>query len=660
MKRFLIGRVRVSLPAIFLFVLAAGNAAAQTAAPQTDKPSASITEEVSRGGVFFRADAPRVLRNSQDPFLPIFLEVINGIEQESQSNLAQLARKISRDPVQLQGVKVFAKPTGANRRFASDPLILGSGADFTFGPRSGGEPFAIPERMKKTLEIPIPDLRTYLESRFFGGPFDMVDLKVSFVVKGWPDQTTYLRVRLNAAPQPRIANWYRGDIHYHSGFTDNPAERGYPLDVTKQAAIQAGLDWVLLSDHSTDLDAGRYREEARQGAMYSDGRFVYIVGEEVTAASVRGDSTVTLHMLALPSPDDPDKGFPDPANPEDKVMTSGDGSIASPAVPLKDALARIAAAGGFAYAAHPDDPISPLLRGGSWDLAADFLASGGSALAPPLVGLEPWNRATDLTADSARDPFCISQETAGASCFQPDPDANQYTRLEKSIARSWLPLLRKGLEASTENSSAPAFKPFIAAGSDAHGDFNYEATMDVTDFLHRSLSRLAGYAEDNALGKISTLVDCPLGMGARGENVLRALREGRSVLSNGPILIAGFDMNQNGSLDDADDVGVGQQVILKSSQSNLLRLEWASSDDFGPLISLRRIVGTARGESAPKELAIPSGKGLASGGLFPLDLREELPILGRGWGYVRFEARTRNRDGQEFRCYTNPIWVRFN
>ncbi|MGE5325520.1 MAG: hypothetical protein ACM3NO_00665, partial [Deltaproteobacteria bacterium] len=102
MKRFLIGRaVRVSIPALILFVSAAGNAAAQTAAPQLDKPSASITEEVSRAGVFFRADAPRVLRNSQDPFLPIFLEVINGVEQESRSNLAQLARKISRDPVQL-------------------------------------------------------------------------------------------------------------------------------------------------------------------------------------------------------------------------------------------------------------------------------------------------------------------------------------------------------------------------------------------------------------------------------------------------------------------------------------------------------------------------------------------------------------------------------
>jgi hypothetical protein len=646
------------LLAITALLSPAMSIAAQDSKPGQEKPAASLTEVVSRAGVFFRADAPRVLRNPQDPYLPVFLEVINGVEKQGLSRVALLARNITRPPLQLAGVNVFAKPAGGIRRFASDPLLLTAGGEFTYDPRREGKPLAISDRLKRTLEIPLPLLRSYLGHHFFGGPFEVIDLRVAFSAQGWPSQDTYLRVRLSAPPLPRIPDWYRGDIHYHSGFTDNPAERGYPLDVTKQAALQAGLDWVLLSDHSTDLNAQRFAEEEREAANYRDGRFLYIVGEEVTVTSNKEGADATLHMLALPSPENPNKGFPDAAGAPGNVITTGDGSIGSPGMPLKDALARIVAAGGFAYAAHPDDPISPLLRGGSWDLNADFLGAGGKSLASGLVGLEPWNRATDLTADDASDPFCERLDAPPASCFRPDTEAGQYTRLEKAMAASWLPLLKIGLEEPNDAGDAPGFKAFIAAGSDAHGDLNYEATMDVTDFLHRSLSRLTGYAEDNALGKIATVVDCPHGMGPRGENVLRALREGRSVLTNGPLLVAGFDRNGDGSLDGPEDTAVGGQINLPAADFPALQLMWESSDEFGPFTSIRLIAGTRHGELTPLEVAVPSGKELASGGFFPLDLHEILGKLGGTWGYIRLEARTRTQDGKEFRCYTNPIWVR--
>ena len=650
-------RIPAGLLAIFFSILGVRGLAAQVAETTQEKAASSLAQEVSRTGVFFRADAPRILRNARDPYLPVFLEVINGVEKEGLSKVAELARQITRPPVELVGVQVFVKPTGANRRFAQDPLLLGGSTESTYDPREDGKPFAIPDRLKRTLEIPLPALRSYLVKHFFGGPFNVVDLRVAFIAKGWPSQDTYLRVRLAAPPLPQIPGWYRGDIHYHSGFTDNPAERGYPLDVTKQAALQAGFDWVLLADHSTDLNAERYAQEEREAKQLSDGRFVYIVGEEVTVASNKPASTDTLHMLALPSPDDPDKGFPD-ANPADgAVIMTGDGSVGSPGMPLSEALRRIVAAGGFAYAAHPDDPISPLLRGGSWDMDADYLAPDGKSLAPGLVGLEPWNRATDLTADDARDPFCERLDAPPASCFRPDSEASQYARLEKSFAQSWLPLLKRGLEVRSATGDAPGFETFIAAGSDAHGDWNYEATMDVTDFLH-SLNRLTGYAEDNALGKIGTAVECPQGMGRRGQNVLHALREGRSVLTNGPLLVGGFDLNGNGLLADPEDAFIGQAVTLRSSQLQSLRLEWVSNGEFGPFTSIRMIVGSSQGESVPVEVSVPAAKALASDGLFPLDLHQALQHLGGNWGYIRFEARTRSKDGTEYRCYTNPIWVR--
>jgi hypothetical protein len=382
---------------------------------------------------------------------------------------------------------------------------------------------------------------------------------------------------------------------------------------------------------------------------------VFIRGEEVTVVSAKEGLLGTVHLVALPPPEDPDRGVAQADS--DSVLMTGDGSLASPAMPLKEALAAIHAAGAFAYAAHPFDPISPLLRGGSWDLDLDFLAAGGQQLQPGLVGLEPWNRATRVTADNARDPYCLRRDADPSACFQPDPDADQYARLERGIELGWRPLLVKGLAATAPGATAPAFKTFLAAGSDAHGDFNYEATMDAVDFSKPSRG-LSGYAEDNALGKIATVVHCRAGMGQRGENVLRALAEGHSVASNGPLLIAGFDTNSNASLDDPEDVVVGGEISSRLDDLPPLMLQWSSNTEFGPFTSIRLIVGSAKGESAPVEVPPPSGMELASTGLHSVDSRPYFRNEVGSWMYVRLEARTRNGAGEEFRCYTNPVWVR--
>jgi hypothetical protein len=643
--------------AVFATVLASGFA--PSARSQENPLASQLKEQVSRVGVFFRADAPWALRNHDDPDLPIFLLIINGVEKEAHTTGSLVSQYVSREPLKLEGVNVYVKPAGPRRQFADAPLLLGASQEFTYDARSNGQPQAIADRMKKTLEVPREVVEAYLKQHFIGGPFPLWDLWVSFHVTGWPSQNFYLRVRPNAPPLPESANWYRGDLHYHSAFTDNPAERGYPLEVTKQAALQAGLSWLILTDHSTDLSAERYSQELAEVKKYRDGRFVYLRGEEVTAASGQQAFLTTVHMLALPSPEDPDKGFPDPAKPSDAVILTGDGSPASAAMPLKDALAKIASADGFAYAAHPFDPISPVMRGGSWGLDQDFLAPDGQQLQPGLVGLESWNRATSSTADDARDPYCLHRDANPSACFQPDKDANQYARLEKGMDLGWRPLLLKGLQPRPNSPrDAPGFKVFLAAGSDAHGDFNFEATLDVVDFLGKPSRGVSGYAEDNALGKISTVVYAPAGMGLRGENILRALREGRSVLSNGPLLIAGFDRNSNGSLDDPQDVGIGQDLISPLKSVPPLQLSWVSSEEFGPVTSIRLIIGSSNGESKPEEIPVPATRGLSSGGFFPVDLHPFLEKNLGAWSYLRLEARTRNSAGEEFRCYTNPIWVR--
>ena len=637
---------------------AASGGGQATPAQTQEKVPSELEKKLAQTGVFFRADTPRVMRNRDDPYLPVYLMIINGIEKAAHTSGSTLSQYLTREPVKLQGVNIYVKPAGARRQFAPDSLLLGGSMEFTFDARTNGQPLVIQDRFAKLLELPRETIDAYLNKHFIGGPFPVLDLKVSFQAVEWTSQDFYLRVRPDAPPLPHFANWYRGDVHYHSGFTDNPAERGYPLDVTKQAALHSGLEWMVLADHSTDLNPERFAQELREVQKLRDGRFMYVRGQELTLSSGKEAMLTTVHMVAIPSPADPDKGFPEAANPSNTVIMTGDGSVASPPTPVKDALARVAASGGFAYAAHPFDPISPLMRGGSWDIEADFLAPGGKQLAVGLVGLEPWNRATMLTADDARDPFCLHHDADPAACFQPDKDANQYVRLEKGIATGWLPLLQRGLQPREEAPNAPGFKVFLAAGSDAHGDFNYEATMDVVDFLGKPSRGLSGYAEDNAIGKISTVVFAPGGMGSRGENIIEALRQGHSVLSNGPLLIAGFDRNSNGSLDDPEDIGIGQDLSSPLNSIPPLQLAWVSSEEFGPLQSLLLTVGTASGESSSQQIPIPAGKGLASQGLVPFDLGPLLDKSTAGWSYVRLEARTRNGTGEEFRCYTNPIWVR--
>lgn len=648
-------RVKLLVAPLGVLGIAMATARPALSSPQT---AATLEEKVSRAGVFFRADSPRVLRDSRDSYLPLFLEIINGVEKEGHSSLASAVRKIDRSPLGLEGVKVFVKPAGKDREFTGEPLHIGESREFSLVFQANGQPLSIPDRWSRTVEIPIAAIETYLREHFIGGPFHTADLRVEFIVAGWPAQETYLRVVILASALPETPNWYRGDLHYHSAYTDNPAERGDPLAVTKQSALQAGLSWVVLSDHSTDLDPERFAAEIQDVEHYRDGRFVFIRGEEVTVKSAKDVSLGTLHMLALPPADNPDKGFPDPAGQSDDVFMTGDGSPGSAAMPLLDVLSRLAAAGGFAYAAHPFDPISPLLRGGSWDLDADFLAPGGMKLRDGLVGLEAWNRATTETADDARDPFCLHRDADPAACFQPDPQADEYNRLEKALAAGWIPLLVKGLEAGGPEGGGTPFKVFLAAGSDAHGDLNYEATMDVVDFLSKPSRGVSGYAEDNAFGRLTTLAYCPAGMGPRGEKVLAALRDGHTILSNGPLVVAGFDTNGNGSLDDPEDVGVGGAAAFSLSKFPPLELNWASADEFGPFTSIRLIVGASAGESPAIEIPVPNGSSLASRGLVAFHLETYLGKLGKAWGYIRVEGRTKNTAGEEFRCYTNPIWAR--
>ena len=159
-------------------------------------------------------------------------------------------------------------------------------------------------------------------------------------------------------------------------------------------------------------------------------------------------------MVALPSPDDPDKGFPDSAGGSSAVITTGDGSYGSSPVPLKEALARIAAAGRICLRRAPVRSYQPFASRRHVGHRPRFPRRGGKQLQTGLVGLEPWNRATMATADEPLDPYCLRLAADPSACFQPDKEVNQYARLEKGIEIGWQPLLLEGLK--TNGDSAPS------------------------------------------------------------------------------------------------------------------------------------------------------------------------------------------------------------
>src|SRR5208337_5370297 len=113
------------------------------------------------------------------------------------------------------------------------------------------------------------------------------------------------------------------------------------------------------------------------------------------------------------------------------------------------------------------------------------------------------------------------------------------------------------------------------------------------------------------------VVHAPEGMGPKGENILRALKSGHSVLSNGPLLIAGFEPSSNGSLGDSGGVGIGDSLAISLGHLPPLQLAWVSSAEFGPIESVRLIVGSLEGESQPQEILVPASRQMASGGLIP-------------------------------------------
>lgn len=314
-----------------------------------------------------------------------------------------------------------------------------------------------------------------------------------------------LKVFIAKHPLPHNSNWYFGEIHYHSSYTEDQAEFGAPLESSIQLSRAMGVSFFAVSDHSYDLDDDeedylindphmrkweRLKQEANLlNKKYND--FVILPGEEVSAGNVRNRN---VHFLIINNRDFiPGKG--DSA--EKWFKTKPDLTIAEILNTIDDKAVAIAA--------HPE-VAAPflqwlLIRRGKWQWQ-DYLHNR-------LDGIQIWNGISD-------------------------------GYFFKGVTR-WIELLLCGK------------KMYIFAGNDAHGNFNRFRQIGFPFWTMKE-------SNDQVFGKIRTGVKIESSLNL--ETIVRALKKGRCIITDGPFVE--FRMwDENGSSANIGDVLRGKTFTIQ-------------------------------------------------------------------------------------------------
>ncbi len=517
----------------------------------------------------------------------------------------------------------------------------------------------------------------------------IIDVKVYFELNWQTDVTSMLRIFRHSEGLPTLNDWYRGDTHFHTIYTSNTAELGFSLPASKEAAKAVGLDWITTTDHSCDFDNyGNSIQDNWQRlendvllCNQTDPSFVFIRAIEVSVNNSNGN---VVHLLAYPNDSLP---FTMP------YLGDGNGDLTGTSKIIDEILYTISENGGFAYAAHPfsgGDKLSSLIGGGVWNVSdTGFFQNNTPILGNDVVicntttvpsdiyslnfqqnsfktlikGGEIWNsRNTMGTTDEYMNPWNVEYNSS-IDPFVPYDTTNTMNHLNRFLQNFEVTkfLNKKGLIAKNSNPAIQSYRFYMTAGSDAHGSFNYSNT----DFV----MGLVADVHDNAIGKPSTMVYCPNGMGVNGSNILNALKNGRAIMSDGPVITIGLDTLANNS----SQFVCGDEAVVSSVayQNSSLLVNLVSSYEFGTINKVKLIFGTINGE-IPILLNCPSASYSFQYTLSLDSLEQSIQsintILENEYYYIRAELNTFKNYGvnfqlycknnEIFRSYTNPIWIK--
>jgi len=465
----------------------------------------------------------------------------------------------------------------------------------------------------------------------------------------------HLRVRVGGGPFPWPADWYGGDVHYHTMYTNNIYEYGAPLPAVKETARAVGLHWLTATDHSSDLDETGdglysyatpqweytvfdetgahtyYRDVAADGGTWQgigvdvsqldDSSFRLYRGVELNLASIDPASwNKTLHCLIY---NESYIHSPYSGGPGERPVTPD----------LNGALAQIQG-DGFAYSSHPLNTLSKDFYG--FELGANGSAWGLVNILQALTyesfrGLQIFNTRATVTSTDQDNPW--SDFDAGVAVDEP------YPQELLAGVELWDSLVAAKIAGGDPR------RFFVAGGSDAHGDFNYATHLGLDN-----------YAEDNAIGKAQTVAYVPGDWGPGNlppmAEILAAYRAGRTIITDGPFVEIGIDTDGDDSWYGPQDLVLGQAGVLNPATAAELHLRWSSLPEFGSVAEVKLIA--VDGTGATVVATYNPSSGMSGSEVFPLG--------GQGFsGRISFRAELVTNDGLAgHRAYTNPIEVDFD
>ncbi|MHB1051242.1 MAG: CehA/McbA family metallohydrolase domain-containing protein, partial [Bacteroidota bacterium] len=383
---------------------------------------------------------------------------------------------------------------------------------------------------------------------------------------------------------PTLPGWIAGDTHTHSSYTDDQVEFGSPIQASVNLSKAMGLSFFCVTDHSYDLDdaIGNYLvndpalpkwHQLQNDINESNSRqkdCVVVRGEEVSCENSDGR---TVHLLLFGS-----RTF---------FHGSGDGAEkwfqtkCEHTIPY---VLRSKEPGVAAYAGHPTEDVPLLQR--------------------LLLGRGEWSK-QDISLPELNGIQILNGENSDA--FRNGMDA-------------WIWLLLRGE------------KKFIAAGNDAHGNFNRFVQVGIPFIAIRE-------KKSQLFGKMKTAVFASV----NENSIIAALGAGHSVITNGPLAVIEIETNRQ-SIGRIGDTVPGNSWIMK--------IHAISTEEFGRFVSVRIFAGTV----GKHERVLHEWKDFSSGyELHTLTGWETDPAI----SYIRAEAFTTGGTGvdREGFCYTNPIWI---
>ncbi len=109
-------------------------------------------------------------------------------------------------------------------------------------------------------------------------------------------------------PLPYPQGWFAGDPHVHTNYTNDQAEFGADIALTRAMAIAMGLSWFFVADHSYDLDdmpdnylendpnLPKWHQMRKEVAELDSSECRILPGEEASIGNARGEN---VHMLSI-------------------------------------------------------------------------------------------------------------------------------------------------------------------------------------------------------------------------------------------------------------------------------------------------------------------------------------------------------------------------